>query len=172
MRRVTAVLGHAIELETAPGQGACFTIRAPRCAPEARAPELPASAQGTRAEEGGLVLVVDNDPAILRGMEALLENWGLDVVAVPDPGDPAAAVALEQGPVLMIVDFHLDEGRTGDEAVALLRGQTKREIPAILITADRGDEVAELAAGQGLPVLNKPVKPARLRALLRQLDVL
>ncbi|TYC87447.1 PAS-domain containing protein [Novosphingobium sp. BW1] len=172
VRRVTAVLGHAIELETAPGQGACFTIRAPRCAPEARAPALPASSQGVRAEEGGLVLVVDNDPAILRGMEALLENWGLDVVAVSDACDPAAAAALEQGPVLMIVDFHLDDGRTGDEAVAILRGQTEREIPAILITADRGDEVAELAAAQGLPVLNKPVKPARLRALLRQLDVL
>ncbi|MCJ2182643.1 PAS-domain containing protein [Novosphingobium sp. 1949] len=172
VRRVTALLDHAIHLDTAPGKGAAFTICAPSCAPEARASDAPLALQGTAARAGGMVLVVDNDPAILLGMEALLENWGLDVVTVTDPSDPAAAAALEQDLAMLIVDYHLDDALTGERAVAMLRERAGRTIPAMLITADRSDEVAEMAAGLGLPVLNKPVKPARLRALLRQLDVL
>ena len=41
-------------------------------------------------------------------------------------------------------------------------------IPAILITADRSPPVREAARAYGIVVLNKPVKPATLRALLSQ----
>ncbi len=172
VRRVTAVLDHAIDLETAPGEGATFTIRVPHCEAQAAVLEAPVPPPGTMAEAGGLVLVVDNDPAILQGMEALLENWGLDVVAVSSPADPSVEAALAQDPALLIVDFHLDDGQTGEDAVIELRRRLGKPVPALIITADRGGEVAEIAARHAIPVLNKPVKPARLRALLRQLDVL
>lgn len=172
VRRVTAVLGHAIYLETAPGEGATFTVSAPRCEPQENMREAPVGIPAGTVEGAGLVIVIDNDPAILQGMEALLENWGLDVVTGTSPLDPAVLAALDQEPTLCIVDFHLDDDLTGDAAVVSLREKAHRAIPALLITADRSDEVVEMAARQGLPVLNKPVKPARLRALLRQLDVL
>ena len=41
-------------------------------------------------------------------------------------------------------------------------------IPAILITADRSLQVRDTARAEGIVVLNKPVKPAALRALLGQ----
>ena len=172
VRRVTAMLGHEIALDSVPGEGSAFTICLPRVAPVETVPEPGPVAIGDHRPSGGLVLVVDNDPAILSGMEALLENWGLDVVIARDPSDPAALEALEQGPAMLIVDYHLDEGLTGDTAVARLRAVAGSKVPALVITADRTEEVKDLMAGLGLPVLNKPVKPARLRALLRQLEVL
>ncbi|MBT0669854.1 PAS-domain containing protein [Novosphingobium profundi] len=172
VRRVTAVLDHAIDLTTAPGEGATFTIRAPRCEPQAETGESASAQPGGKTGSGGLVLVIDNDPAILLGMEALLENWGLDTIAASGLDDPVLAGALEQEPALLIVDFHLDDGQTGEDAVAQVRARLAREVPALLITADRSAEVAEIAARHGLPILNKPVKPARLRALLRQIEVL
>jgi signal transduction histidine kinase/CheY-like chemotaxis protein len=172
VRRVTTMLGHRIDLATAPGQGAAFSIRLPRVA----CAELPAPAEaamiGARAGAGGLVLVIDNDPGILAGMEALLENWGLDVATAHDPADAAALAALAQGPALLIVDYHLDDALTGDKAVAMLRARAGRAVPALVITADRDAETKAQLADLALPMLNKPVKPAQLRALLRQMDVL
>lgn len=172
VRRVTAMLGHEIGLETAPGEGAAFSIRLPRIQPVAAPVEtnIPAGAGG--AGTGGLVLVVDNDPAILSGMEALLENWGLEVAAVRDPSDAAVEAALDQRPAMFIVDYHLDDHLTGEKAIAMLRDRAGAEVPAMIITADRGEEIKARLAGHALPVLNKPVKPAKLRALLRQLDIL
>jgi len=172
VRRVTTMLGHRIDLVTAPGQGAAFSIRLPRAAQVAALPEPARPAMGTRAGPGGLVLVIDNDPGILAGMEALLENWGLDVATAHDPSDASALAALEQGPAMLIVDYHLDDELTGDKAIAALRAKAGREVPAMVITADRGAETKAQLAGLSLPLLNKPVKPAQLRALLRQMDVL
>ena len=42
------------------------------------------------------------------------------------------------------------------------------EIPAVLVTADHSQEVRDLAAAQEVKLLNKPVRPAALRALLSQ----
>jgi signal transduction histidine kinase len=172
VRRVTTMLGHRVTLDTALGKGAAFAIRLPRVTPVAIEADIGPVPSTGRAGAGGLVLVVDNDPGILAGMEALLENWGLDVVTAHDPSDAAALAALEQGPALLIVDYHLDDRLTGDRAVAMLREKAGRTIPAMVITADRGPETKAQLAGLSLPLLNKPVKPAQLRALLRQMDVL
>ncbi|MBC2665133.1 PAS-domain containing protein [Novosphingobium flavum] len=172
VRRVSAMLGHEIGLESAPGQGSAFSVRLPMAEPIMAADEPAAASVRAAAGDGGLVLIIDNDPAILSGMEALLENWGLDVVVAGGPDEPAALAALEQGPALLIADYHLDDGMTGDEAVALLRARAGRAIPAMVITADRGEETAALLAARALPVLHKPVKPAKLRALLSQMDVI
>ncbi|MFD2580443.1 response regulator [Novosphingobium colocasiae] len=118
------------------------------------------------------MLVIDNDPGIRNGMEALLENWGLDVVTAGGPDDPAALTALAQQPTLLIVDYHLDDGLTGAQAIARLRAKAERAIPAMVITADRSERTKTELAALSLSILNKPVKPARLRALLRQMEVL
>ncbi|MDT0510029.1 ATP-binding protein [Novosphingobium sp. MMS21-SN21R] len=172
VRRVSTMLGHAIDLESEPGRGSAFSITLPQVAPvpvQVREEEPVGSAA---PGAGGLVLVIDNDPAILSGMEALLENWGLEVVTAQGPGEPAAHAALAQGPAMLIVDYQLDDGLTGDVAIAALRARAGRDIPAMVITADRAEETKALFSDLALPVLNKPVKPAQLRALLRQLEVL
>lgn len=171
VRRVSTMLGHAVELDSALGLGSAFSITLPRVAPVV-APGNVEPVHSATAGSGGLVLVIDNDPSILAGMEALLENWGLDVVTAVHPADPAALAALAQGPAMLIVDYHLDEGLTGEAAVVDLRARAGLDIPAMIITADRAEETKSRLAALSLPILNKPVKPAQLRALLRQLDVL
>ncbi|WP_235523321.1 hypothetical protein [Sphingobium sp. Leaf26] len=39
--------------------------------------------------------------------------------------------------------------------------------PAVMISADRGKALKARLGADGIPLLNKPVKPAQLRALLR-----
>src|SRR5262249_61959585 len=84
---------------------------------------------------------------------------------------PAAGVATMAGarvpPAVPLVISHLDDG-TGIEAIGELRGRSGADLPAILVPADASPQVREDARANGIQVLNKPVKPAALRALLTQ----
>ena len=42
-------------------------------------------------------------------------------------------------------------------------------LPAVVITADHGDEVRESVRQAGVPIVRKPIRPAGLRAALNQL---
>ncbi|MCO4759594.1 MAG: hybrid sensor histidine kinase/response regulator, partial [Oceanospirillaceae bacterium] len=72
-------------------------------------------------------------------------------------------------PEVMMADYHLDDDKTGTDAIGYVRDMLGIEIPAMVITADRSDECRQLFRELGLPVLNKPVKPGKLRALLTHL---
>ena len=67
----------------------------------------------------------------------------------------------------VLVDYHLDRGN-GVAAIREIRRRFGDNIPAILITADRSPAVRAAAREENIAVLNKPVKPASLRALLGQ----
>ena len=67
----------------------------------------------------------------------------------------------------LLIDYHLDEGN-GIDAIVQLRWRFGRDLPAILITADRSPHVREDARARNIQVLHKPVKPAAMRALLAQ----
>ena len=67
----------------------------------------------------------------------------------------------------LLVDYHLDRGN-GLAAIRDIRRRFGDNVPAILITADRSPHVRAAAREENIVVLNKPVKPASLRALLGQ----
>ncbi|MBS7669973.1 NahK/ErcS family hybrid sensor histidine kinase/response regulator [Croceicoccus gelatinilyticus] len=171
VRRASAMLGHEIDLQSEEGRGSTFTILVPRAEP--RVTEAATTTAGERIGRSGegTVTVVDKDEQVQQGMRVLLENWGLKVVTGGHPDDPAVVKSVKQGTGLLIADYHLDDGMTGDEAVAMLREKHAGDLPAVIITADRSDEVKLKLGSQGLPILTKPVKPAQLRALLRQLAI-
>ena len=116
------------------------------------------------------VLVIDNEPAVLESMQLLLERWGCDVLTAASKAE--AVEALEQTgqiPALILADYHLNNERTGYDAVHGVRRHLGRDIPAAIITADRSDDTRKILRAQYLPILNKPVKPNRLRALMTSL---
>jgi CheY-like chemotaxis protein len=173
VERVARVLGIAVGVESTLGSGSHFSVLVPRS--NAAPIELPQRVQpgidpGQLA--GTTALCIDNEPAVLDGMETLLRGWGCDVIKAPDFGLALAAIA--ESPSLpngLLIDYHLDEGN-GIEAIELLRRHCGAELPAILITADRSPAVREAARAQSIQVLNKPLKPAALRAMLAQWRVL
>jgi len=100
-------------------------------------------------------------------MKTLLTAWDAKVIAVTDPDAAIEAIEAAGGRVTgLLVDYHLDRGN----GVAAIRDIRRRfgDIPAILITADRSPHVRTAAREENIAVLNKPVKPASLRALLGQ----
>jgi Na+/proline symporter/signal transduction histidine kinase len=168
VERIARVLDHTVTLTSTPERGSHFSVTVP-LAPAAAKPR--GRGEPASADTGALgmsVLCLDNDAKILDGMTVLLGGWGCRVIGAADLAAATAALRQEAAtPAGLLVDYHLDRG-DGIAAIAELRRAFGAALPAILITADRSAAVRAAAHAQGIQVLNKPVKPAALRALLAQ----
>jgi Na+/proline symporter/signal transduction histidine kinase len=173
VERIARVLDCEVKLRSNAGQGArhgsSFSIDVPRASVPAATPKPRAAPRPDIGRLDGLtVLCIDNERAILDGMETLLNGWHCRTLKAADLTEALAAIAANGNePDGLLVDYHLDEGN-GISAIAELRLRLGRHIPAILITADRSRHVREEARAEGVHVLNKPLKPASLRALITQ----
>lgn len=168
VERIARTLDHKLSLASTPGRGTRFTVQVPRAAPLPAMATTAAARPPTSAQLAGLkLLAIDNEPAILDGMRLLLGGWGCKVETAGDLGEASAVVAASGAPDVLIADYHLDHGENGIAVISSLRRQVGG-LPAILLTADRSPEVREAAAALDIHVLNKPLKPGALRALLAQ----
>ncbi len=115
------------------------------------------------------VLVVDDEPRILRFVRAELESAGFRVVTASEGSSALEAVETEV-PDLVVLDVIMP-GMDGFEVLRRLRG--RRAVPVILLTArgNDADKVRGLDLGAD-DYLTKPFSPdelsARIRAVLRR----
>jgi Na+/proline symporter/signal transduction histidine kinase/CheY-like chemotaxis protein len=172
VERIARVLDCEVVLQSSLERGSRFSIEVPRAtAAAAQAAVLPMARADAGSLTGTTVLCIDNDRAILDGMEALLGGWSCRVLKAADVVEALTAMEVSSGePDGLLVDYHLD-GSNGVAAIAELRQHLSRHVPAILITADRSAHVRDEARAAGIHLLNKPIKPASLRALITQWQV-
>ena len=169
VERIAEILGYPIAVRSWPGRGSMFSIEVPLSAEMPVAiSQLPAQPSTGNPLPGRRLLVIDNEVSILESMSALLEQWGCEVLTATDQ---AGALAALQGrvPELILADYHLDHGVVGCAVVKHLREHFACKIPAVIITADRTDQCRRALRRLEAPLLNKPVKPGKLRAVLSQL---
>jgi two-component system KDP operon response regulator KdpE len=110
------------------------------------------------------VLVVDDDPQILRALRINLTAHGYQVLLAPD-GAAALRAAAEGHPDVVVLDLGLPD-MDGTEVIAGLRGWTS--VPIIVLTARVGgaETVRALDAGAD-DYVTKPFGMAELLARLR-----
>jgi signal transduction histidine kinase len=169
VERIARVLDYKITVNSSIGRGSQFSVEVPLSAaiPPRQQPRV--AREVDRVQLSGItVLCIDNELAILDGMETLLAGWGCRVLKAADL--EAAITLVAEGKITpdgLLVDYHLDQGN-GIAAITELRRRFGADLTAILITADRSPRVREDARANGIQLLNKPIKPAALRALLTQ----
>ncbi|NMG64602.1 response regulator [Azoarcus indigens] len=168
VRKLADLLGHGLGLRSTPGRGSVFTVDMPMAQPPAP----------TQEEDGGrapgdlqdiCIALLDDDPLACAGMEGLLSSWGCEVIPASTPDDLLAMLADSRHPDLLISDFRLHGPRNGIDMVRAVRELLGEQLPAILISGDTGADTQALAQEAGVPLLHKPVRPARLRALINRL---
>ncbi len=169
VERLARVLNHGIAIDSNPGGGSVFSVTVPTAkAVNHTAAVTIATPLSLAPISGARIVCIENDLAILDGMKTLLTAWGAEVIAVTDPEAAMEAIEAAGGSVTgLLVDYHLDRGN-GVAAIRDIRRRFGENMPAILITADRSPNVRAAAREEKIAVLNKPVKPASLRALLGQ----
>lgn len=113
------------------------------------------------------ILCVDNEDTILTGMKTLLSRWDCIVKTARNQEECEQVLAEGFKPQLLLIDYHLDHGHIGTDLIKWIREQlADPELPAIIISADNTQELAEELQAADLDFIKKPIKPAQLRALI------
>ena len=147
VERIARVLDHKVEVNSTVDRGSHFSIEVPLASTVPLREPRRTAADVDRSQLNGVdVVCIDNDTAILNGMDMVLTGWGCRVVKATDLAAAIAAID-ESGftPRALLIDYHLDEG-TGIEAITALRKRYGADLTAILITADRSPDVREASA--------------------------
>lgn len=165
-----SLLKHEVKVAAWPGRGSVFSIEVPVVAPLGRQVPAPANDAGTPEFLAGLrMLVLEDNPGILRATKALLERWGCEVATASTRDDAIAIIAAETAMLdLIIADYHLEHGDNGVDTVAQIRDRLDYDVPAIIVTADISNENLRRDEKNTFPVLQKPFRPAALRAAIGQ----
>ena len=100
-------------------------------------------------------MVVEDEPAVRAGLEVLLQGWG--AACSPSTAWPTgvawadAADRTQTRPELLIVDYRLESGRSGVEAIVALRARFGAVVPAIVVTGSTMSTLDKKAQDKGFP---------------------
>jgi len=171
--KLSRILQHPITVRSKVSKGSIFSVSVPREAQHTFVPKavnLPPAPSFGKELQNRRFWLIDNDESICLAMQLLLENWGAQVVTARSLEELHSRVDPEsESPNVLICDYHLDEGATGIEAAQALLAALSKQIPVLMITANYSNELNAEIRQLGFHLLNKPVKPLRLKTLLTHL---
>jgi signal transduction histidine kinase/CheY-like chemotaxis protein len=162
VRRLCGLLGHAVHVRSVPGRGSCFELHLPRVAAPAVISTPQAEAADT-APLAGRALVVDDHALVRDSLVQTLAGWGLQCDSAAD-GPQALALARQHRYDAVLCDWRLPQGLDGVQLLAQIRALQPTLELAVLVTGETEASLGAVPAG--IPVLRKPIRPIRLRALL------
>ena len=183
-------LGYELKLFSRPGRGSVFRLIVPLVLAQGSTsskvePESPAALPSPSASQKSLstdalvnlssqqakiasrILLIDDSDVVRESIKVMLSGWGFVVDDFADIGTMEdfyrhGGVA----PRLIISDYQLGGDVTGEHAIMAARAVLSTSIPAFIVTGSSSPEIWDSIEKAGLQVLRKPVKPARLRAMV------
>jgi len=170
VRRLVDLLDVKFDLQSEIGIGSVFSLQLPLGdATSIVEPDAPAAQSELTGQN---VLVIDDDADILDGMRHVLHEHGCNPIAAPSAAD-AIELLTENDvvPSMIIADYRLENGQTGDAAIRLVREEFNTEIPAIIVTGDTSADRLKEATNSGFRLLHKPVQPGELVSVVSSIYV-
>ena len=165
--KMVRILGGSIELESAPGEGSCFTVKIPYI-PGRHDTASIEEYKKIRFSPENRVLVAEDNPMNQRMLEAFLQKLELKPAFVAD-GQSAIEKTIAWKPDLVLMDIHMP-GMDGIEAAQQIRSHPDCEkIPVVALSAHAFREQQEKARQAGMQdYLTKPVEFDKLLSVLMQ----
>ena len=168
VRRLSLQLNSEIKVTSRLGKGSSFQFTLEKVA-EKRSSAQVAKPRNTTFS-GMKVLCVDDQRENLDALSTLLEKWGVSVT-LANNWDDALSLAVSVKPQILLMDYQLsfEEEKNGLALIELIRTTLNVVVPAALITATPDENLVVQCKEQGVNFLPKPLKPAKLRALLQSM---
>jgi len=170
VQRSAELLGHRVTLRSQPGHGTRFSIALDAASAAQVRAHTPADPQPLVGDVDGMqvVLIEDNDN-VREAVRELLTSWGCKVHVAASLAEAQVHVQTQGAPDVILSDFHLGSAENGIDCILALRAQAQAQIPACIMSGDTHEDFLKAIKAAQLPLLHKPVRPAKLRSLLRHL---
>jgi signal transduction histidine kinase/CheY-like chemotaxis protein len=165
--RLARLLGHPLLVRSLPDKGTLFSLDVPISRADLIRDEEDSETLAGLTRLHGLVAVVDDDVMVLDSLKTLLEGWGLGVIQAGGAKDLLKGLA--RAPDLLITDYRLGAEDGLQLTQAVHDAYPDAAFPTIVMTGDITEESLRTLSGAGHQVMHKPVRPAKLRALMTQL---
>jgi signal transduction histidine kinase len=164
VRNIVSGMKGAIEVESRPGSGTTMSVYWPQVEPASAGASAPRATQPVGA--GQAVLIVDDEPELVRLAEEIVASLGYEAIGFSDA--TAAIDSFRRAPA------RFDAVLT-DERMPALQGTTlarmihdlRADIPILLVTGHRERQTNARALRAGIiEVLDKPLRAGDLREAL------
>lgn len=176
VRRLAHLMRTRVELKSVVGRGTCMRLRVTACPGQAPPSEpLAASTLPPSSKLSGLIaLVIDDEPAILEGLQMGLSASGCTVLTARSRVEALIHMDALQAPVdVIICDLLLADGDNGLLVLAALAAHPRNAgvaMARLLVTGETHPRRLHDVVATGIPVLYKPVTLTALRrAIVEQL---
>jgi CheY-like chemotaxis protein len=170
VQRTAALLNCKLEMRSLPGVGSRFSLVLEKSLPIAFAtPKIIEMAEISSNFKGLKVLVIEDDELVAQALEILLQSWNCTTKHVEGFEDGLLLLHTGWQPEMILSDYRLRDKESGIDAVLQLRKSMQAEVPACLMSGDTDVHLIEAAREASLTLLHKPVRPAKLRSLMRNL---
>ncbi|MBI1355009.1 MAG: response regulator [Acidobacteria bacterium] len=153
-RQIADNLGGSLWVESEPGKGSTFTLRAPL--PPGPAP---AGSEPPTRLDGAVVLAIEGN-ATRRAASTLLRSWGLELQAVTSWSEARAIQEWDR----VLIDAHFSGGRGLELALQIRRDHPRAAI--VFLASARDMDAGQSARAKGFVALHLPLRASKLRALL------
>jgi|APTNR8051073442_1049403.scaffolds.fasta_scaffold03356_7 signal transduction histidine kinase/CheY-like chemotaxis protein len=169
-KRLSCVLDHPIGVRSRLGKGSAFYIDIPLgVRPSSLDEHNVLQFMATDGFASAVAVVIEDENAVRNAMCELLRGWGCLAIAAEDGRTALLALSRAQlSPDIIIADYHLDDGACGLSAIDAVR-EVHGPVPALIVTADRSRDIMNAVRRHGSYALQKPLKPAKLRAIVSHL---
>jgi CheY-like chemotaxis protein len=165
---VMADLGGAIDVQSQPGQGATFSLYFP-CVDTLPAPAAPVDREADLPRgRGEVVLVVDDEPALVELAEEMLAELGYEPAGLSDSAQALARFDATPDRFDLVLTDELMPGLCGTALACEIRAR-RPDLPIVLASGYGGPQLDERAAAAGITVrVSKPLTRAELARALAQ----
>ena len=167
---VVTQAGGRVRCTSAPGRGTTFELLLPTATvTEDPFTEDDHSVVASTATEGRNILLVDDDPALLRVMTRILERGGYVVTATTSPHE-ALQIAKDQGPFALLVSDIVMPGMDGVTLAVELR--TQGGVGAVLLMSGYPEGALPMGSDPQAEQFTFLPKPSSSEEILRQIGLL
>ena len=171
VKRLADLMNAPLSVRSVLGRGTVFTLLLPPGRVLSRGdvdPAVKLRPAPVLTLAGKRIAIVEDEPAVLDGLQVLLRSWGAEVQGFEALHAVESWLAGKpQVPDLLIVDYRLPEGQTGVDAIRVLRrGFGQPDLPAIVVTGSAMTGHETEAQQHRFHLMFKPVVPTKLRAMI------
>jgi len=164
VKRTAELLGCELDVASKPGEGSVFSVIVPQGL-MVKAPTKEAERDSGLELATGLILVVDDEAAVLDATSMLLKIEGFEVITAASEHEAIELVS-RRTPDLLVTDYHLRGGSTGVDVIQSVRDRCATEVPVVLVSGDTSDAIV-LKGLSETSFLTKPVDTDKLLSEIR-----